>query len=428
MTEPIPPDDASLVPAIPDAAALASDSKRLAAVLATVLDQQNRESSANRAQARELVRAVEGLAKAHEYLGKELAAERGRSRLLWAAVLAVPLVVAGLLVWSGKSGDEELARLRDDVARDIQDVRDKDAAREKEAARTAAQAAATRSEFEGRLEQASKDADSLRTDLDAARSELAGERRTREAKETEQAARIADADRERSELTALRAEAGALREIAGAERARADDLARAFAAAAKANREAEGGVKTASPPATADADAPPPPAKPRDEALPPREGEGRRPEAPGPGAAGEGARAPGSAASSAPEARDAPADTAVRDPGDLERIRTKINGLLEGATGAARYLVETLSGVTGTDLLGVRVVGRDANGRVLRTVEADHLEISVLADGGVRLRFTDGHLLVGDRRAPFFDGAYTLALGGSAEPWRNAGLSCVKLP
>jgi hypothetical protein len=74
------------------------------------------------------------------------------------------------------------------------------------------------------------------------------------------------------------------------------------------------------------------------------------------------------------------------------------------------------------------VVGRDANGRVLRTVEADHLEISVLADGGVRLRFTDGHLLVGDRRAPFFDGAYTLALGGSAEPWRNAGLSCVKLP
>ena len=73
------------------------------------------------------------------------------------------------------------------------------------------------------------------------------------------------------------------------------------------------------------------------------------------------------------------------------------------------------------------MVGRDDSGTVVRTVEGGRAEIRVTPEDGVRLRFVDGHLLVGGRRSPFFDGAYSLVLEGPSEPWRTSGLPCVRL-
>lgn len=119
--------------------------------------------------------------------------------------------------------------------------------------------------------------------------------------------------------------------------------------------------------------------------------------------------------------------TATRDAGDLDRIRSKLNSLLEGTTGATRYEFETIGGVSGTDLLDVRVVGRDSSGTVFRAAEAKRAEITVESSGKVRIRLSDGHLLLSGRRAPFFDGAYSIPLDTPAGPWRQSGLSCIRL-
>src|SRR6185436_6116758 len=69
-----------------------------AAALARVIDQQNREAAAGRAQARELIKALEGVQRSQEFLGVALREERARSRWLTALLVAAPLV-AGVGAW-----------------------------------------------------------------------------------------------------------------------------------------------------------------------------------------------------------------------------------------------------------------------------------------------------------------------------------------
>lgn len=382
-------------PLLPEAAA--RDPARLAAVVAAVLDQQSRDAAANRAQAREVIRAIEGLAKSHEFLGLELRQERRRARSLLVALAVVPLAVvaAGAFLARGVSdADARVAALRDEMGREIASLRERG---------QEDRIAAVRREFEDRIAAAQGDAAVLRTDLDAARESLAAERTARETRDREVAARLADADRDRSELSGLRAEVASLRDVAGSERARADELMRLLREDA-----AVGG------PAVARAAAEP--ADPAEPQAAPRT-------AGPPAAATPAPVAPPSAVAPPPRLPD----PAARDPRDLERIRAALNGLLDGLTGAARYEIEALSGVSGTDLLGIRVTGRDTAGRTLRTVEAARAEISVAAEGAVRLRFTDGHLRIAGRTAPFFEGSYTIVLDGSADAWRRSGLTCVRL-
>jgi hypothetical protein len=386
------PAEPSGPPARVDATELAGDPRKLAAVLATVLDQQSRDASANRAQARELIRAVDGLAKAHEFLGIEIREERRRSRLLLAAVLLVPIVAIGT-VWYAlttlRGGDDRVAALE----RGLAEVRSRN---------DEARVAALRTDYERRLESASADAAAVRGDLDTTRASLAEERRAREAHEREAAARLAGAEKDRAELTGVRAELTSLRELAGAERARADDLARLLAEAVRRGPSGE--------PPVARNDPPPAVAAPAPDAAPAVSAPAPTP-APGP--------------SPAPAPAEGP-PAAARDPADLDRIVSRLNGLLDGTTGAARYRIEALEGVAGTELLGIRIVGRDAGGRPLRTVEARRAQITVSPQGGIRFRFDDGHLVVAGRKAPFFDGSYTLALDGEPGPWRAAGLTCVR--
>lgn len=347
----------------------------LAAALGAVLERQAEEAAASRAHLRELIRAVDGLAQSHEYLGTALRVERRRSRLLVAALGVLPVVLgaAAYLVWSeSRETDRRLDDLQASLATEVRAAGERHAA-EREAA--------IRREFEDRVARLEDDAATARADLDASRRALGDERTDRSARERDAAERLARAERELSELAGYRAEVRSLRDALGAERARADSLAKSLAPLAR-------------PPETAPVETPP--KSPVPPALPGR-------------------------------SESAAAKAATRTPEDLARVRDLLNGLLDGATGAARYRLEDLAGVSGFELLGLRVVGRDESGRVLRTIEAPRAEISVEPSGAVRWRFAEGHLVVGGRRAPFFDGTYTLTLESRFESWRDSGLTCVRL-
>lgn len=415
MDDDRPPDDPAL-PAMPfQPAELAADPRKLAAVLATVLDQQSRDAAANRAQARALVQAVEGLAKSHEFLGMELREERGRARSLLAALVFVPLavIVAGAFVaWSLWDSDARLETFRSSVDRDLAALRARDDG--------GARIESLRKEYADRIAATDADAAAVRTDLDATRAALAGERSAREARDREVAARLADAERDRADIGGLRSELASVRDVAGAERARADDLARRLAEAARAAKPRPEATSPAAAPAVP---SPPPPVpwkSPPAQDVPPV-APAAPPDVPSAGTSADPPAPPRPAAELPPAA-----PPASRDPADLARIRTKLNRLLEGVTGAARYEVESLAGASGSELLDVRIVGRDDGGRTLRTVSARRAEITVGAEGGVRMRFVDGRIEVGERSVPFFDGAYTIALEGTAEPWRKSGLTCVR--
>ena len=73
-----------------------------AAALGHLLEQSNREAAANRAQARDLIKALENVQRSQEYLGTALLDERRKSRWLVIAFVAGPLIAAACvwLVWS----------------------------------------------------------------------------------------------------------------------------------------------------------------------------------------------------------------------------------------------------------------------------------------------------------------------------------------
>src|SRR5689334_15931822 len=92
-----------------------------AAALARVIDQSNREAAASRAQARELIKALEGVQRSQEYLGVALREERAKSRWLAALVLIAPLVAVagGWYAWRHVDDvrsdlDGRIARLAED--------------------------------------------------------------------------------------------------------------------------------------------------------------------------------------------------------------------------------------------------------------------------------------------------------------------------
>ena len=90
----------------------------MARIVASLLDQQSRDAHAGRAQARALLEAVEGMAKAHEFLGVQLREERRRSRLLALSALLIPVVlagVAGLIWWASEGAARRHDAFRTDV-------------------------------------------------------------------------------------------------------------------------------------------------------------------------------------------------------------------------------------------------------------------------------------------------------------------------
>lgn len=387
-------------------APLSPEVAQIARVVGGLLEQQARDAQAARAQARAVVEAIEGLAKSHEFLGIQLREERARSRWLVVALGVVPVLLGGALfaVWlSGRDDDAARAAERADIDGRLRTL-------QTELARD--QVGELRSAFEERTKSLAADADATRTDLERARRVLDEEREARRRADAAAAERQAQAERDRRELEGMRSDLRSLNELAGAERARADALAKALIEAARGEPRTAGGQGGPTAPAASPAPAP---------ATVPASPPVRRPTPAEPGPA----TLPSPRVPATPPAPP-PVPAATRDPGDLATVADRINVLLDGATGAAKYRLEGIEGISGYDLLGVRLVGRDAAGEILRTVVAPKAEIVVAADGAIRIACRDGHVFVSDRQIPFFDGVYALRLTGTASAWRQSGLNCVR--
>lgn len=355
--------------------------------LARILEQSNREQAASRAQARELVRALEGVQRSQEFLGEALREERKKSRgFLVLLVLGPALAVAG--AWY-------VLRHVDDAKSDV----------ERRIVRMAADEEAARAEdfaklSDTRAAQLSGDVESLRRDLDASREALAAERRHVAEREAALAAAETRTESARTEISALEVEVKTARARQRTEEQRATAL--------------EGRLREAQAEAKAAAQREPPPPPPVAAAAPAA-----------PAAPSVGESKP--AAETRPASPPPPPAQPTGDPSAAANARLVLNSLLKDSGDAVRYEFSAIRAVSGGALLDVVAVGTDERGNVIRSIQAGRAEIVVDSTSrSVVLRFYDGKLLIGGKSAPFFDGTYGLVVRGDPAKWRAAALSFVK--
>ena len=328
------------------------------------LAQSNREAAANRAQARELIRALEGVQRSQEYLGTALRDERAKSRWLFVLLVLVPVVVAAGVWFVARRVDE---------ARSVTDERITQLA----ATSAAARADDTASLRNARVTELARDLDGLRHDLGASRDDLTAERKLVIEREAALAAAQSRSEGARVERETLEFEVRTAKSTVAAGEARAailekriEELQASHDAAAKA-------------------------AAPRVVPEP----------------------APTSAA----------AAKTLSDPVATEKVRTVLNALLKGSDDTVRYEFESVGGLAGPSLTDVRLAGTDEQGRSVRTIQAARVEIAVdAASSSVVLRFFEGKVIIGTIQAPFFDGSYGLVVRGDAARWKASGLDCVR--
>jgi hypothetical protein len=365
--------------------------------LARIIDQSNREQAASRAQARELIKTLEGVQRSQEYLGEALRDERKKSRGLFVLLLLGPAVAA--------AGAWYVLRHVDDAKSDV----------ERRVERLAADAQTARAEDaaklqDGRAAQLAADVDALRRDLDGARESLAAERKHVVDREAALVAADTRSESAKTEIVALESEVKSARARQRTEEQRAELLESKLRAA-----QADLTAKAAAPPTAATA-APPTSAVPPD--SPPTTSTSSLT------APVVVSQAPVAAAEAKAAVAAAPP---VADPAAADKARAALNALLKESGDAVRYEFSVVRAVAGRSLLDVVVVGADDQGNVMRSIQAGRAEIVVdSVSKSVVLRFYDGKLLIGTKSAPFFDGTYGLVVRGDPAKWRAAALSFVK--
>ncbi len=348
--------------------------------LARIIEQSNREQAASRAQARELVKTLEGVRRSQEYLGEALREERKKSRGMLVLLVLAPLVaVAGAwyVLRHVDDAKSDLERRVEQMAADAQAARADDASKRQDERST----------------QLASDVDALRRDLDSSREALAAERKQVAEREAALAAADNRGESAKMELGALQSEVRSARATAHAEEQRAAALERQLQDAQKALA-----AKPVAPPS------PPPPTS----------------------APASSSAAP-AAAPSPVAAKPATTQQPEGDPVAAEKAKSVLNALLKESGDAVRYEFTSIGGVAGRSLVGVVAVGTDDQGAVVRTIQAGRAEIAVDADSkSVVLRFFDGNLLIGGKSAPFFDGRYGLVVRGDPAKWKAAASAFVK--
>jgi chaperonin cofactor prefoldin len=351
------------------------------AALAHLLDQSNREAAANRAQARELVKTLQGVQRSQEYLGTALREERSRSKALLALAILAPVLAAvgAWFVWRHVEDSRAELDLRvAQLAADAESARTSDAAKARDA----------------RVAELTEDLATVRRHLDESREELAAERKALAQREASLESAQGRADGARVEIGALEFEVKSAKSKTGAAEARADVYESRI-------KELELQLAQAK---TAAAARPVPPA-----ALPP-------------------APPPAVDAPKPPETKTAAPPLAVSgDPEAIAKTVAVLNTLLKDSGDTVHYQFAALGGIAGRALTDVRVVGTDEKGTVVRTIQAARAEIVPDdASGTVVLRFTEGKLIVGSKEAPFFGGTYGLIVRADPRKWRSSGLEFVK--
>lgn len=124
--------------------------------------------------------------------------------------------------------------------------------------------------------------------------------------------------------------------------------------------------------------------------------------------------------------------TAARDHGGVDRAKTRMNELLQGASaGRPDYLqLVSVGGNGGSRLTNVMAARYSANGKLMSYFKAKDLRVSVdRARRVVELVFTDGAIEYAGNSLPFAGGTYTavVAEGAQVAAWAQSGLSFVVL-
>jgi hypothetical protein len=131
----------------------------------------------------------------------------------------------------------------------------------------------------------------------------------------------------------------------------------------------------------------------------------------------------------APSAPLGPDPSVVRDRSTLERVRVRLNELLQaGNVGRSDfYQVQSIGGLSPSRVVDVVAMRYGPNGRLLNAIRAKEMRVVLdRARRVVEFAFADGELDYQSTRVPFPEGAYTAIVAeGDLAAWTGSGLSFV---
>ena len=113
---------------------------------------------------------------------------------------------------------------------------------------------------------------------------------------------------------------------------------------------------------------------------------------------------------------------------DLKDIRQKMDELISTRRAFGFYRLTRLGGLRGDMLTDIQITWYDVSGRLVKTIEADRMEIKLHPQGWVELLLRDGAFLEGGMKRPFYEDKFRLHLPRQPlEKWHKLGIPVTTL-
>ncbi|MBL7008551.1 MAG: hypothetical protein ISR76_06095 [Planctomycetes bacterium] len=121
-------------------------------------------------------------------------------------------------------------------------------------------------------------------------------------------------------------------------------------------------------------------------------------------------------------------DADFSDPAELDRVRGALDGLLSARRPVGYYRLAELGGLEGGTLKWIQLQRYDSAGRLVRTLEADSLEVRLHPSGEVELLLQNGAIHEGGVRRPFYEDRFRVFLPRQPlEAWQASGVPLTEL-
>lgn len=116
------------------------------------------------------------------------------------------------------------------------------------------------------------------------------------------------------------------------------------------------------------------------------------------------------------------------DPDLIQSVRANLEALISDKRPSGYYRVPVLGDIDGGVLKMVQVHRYDAAGHLMRTLDADSLQVRLHGNGDVELLFRDGVIVEGGVRRPFFDDRFRAYLPRQPlDDWRASAVPFVEV-